>query len=100
MGRCPAPAARNEQGRSMAARLRIGVIGLGRRWPRYRQALEALAGEVRAVAVHDPSAHRADEEARALGCEAAGGVLELLERRDVEAVLVPGGAWPGLWPVE
>ena len=27
----------------MAHRLRIGIIGLGRRWPRYRRALAALA---------------------------------------------------------
>src|SRR5205807_1819839 len=43
---------------------------------------------------------RAREEARQLGCDAATGVIELLERDDVEAVLTLGGAWFGLWPLE
>src|SRR5437868_3285519 len=84
----------------MAARLGIGVVGLGRRWPRYRQALAALRREARVVAVYDPAQARAREEARQLGCDAATGVIELLERDDVEAVLTLGGAWFGLWPVE
>jgi predicted dehydrogenase len=84
----------------MPSPLRIGVIGLGRRWPRYRQALLALSREARLVALHDPAAERAEAEARDLGCDAAGGVVELVERADVDAVLVPGGAWHGLWAVE
>lgn len=84
----------------MASRLRMGVIGLGRRWPRYRRALLALERDVCAVAVHDPSLEHAEEEARSLGCEAVAGVFELTDRRDVDAVLVPGGAWHGLWGVE
>ena len=35
------------------AGLRVGVIGLGRRWPRYRQALLALKGEAQVRAVFD-----------------------------------------------
>jgi hypothetical protein len=50
--------------------------------------------------VYDPSAARAEEEARALGCAAVGGVVELVERDDVEALLLPGGPWFGLWPLE
>ncbi|MFO0845418.1 MAG: Gfo/Idh/MocA family oxidoreductase [Gemmataceae bacterium] len=84
----------------MSSPLRIGVVGLGRRWPRYRQALLALSREARAVAVHDPALERAETEARELGCEAAAGAVELIERPDVDAVLVPGGAWHGLWAVE
>src|SRR5213592_4845654 len=81
------------------AGLRIGVIGLGRRWPRYRQALEALAGEAHVQAVCDAAAAVAQEEARRLGCAAAGSVIELVERDDVEAVLLTGGQWFGLWPL-
>jgi predicted dehydrogenase len=84
----------------MAARLGMGVVGLGRRWPRYRQALQALRRDVRVAAVHDPAPARAQAEARLLGCAAAHGVLELLERDDVEAVLLAGGCWFGLWPLE
>jgi hypothetical protein len=83
----------------MAARLGMGVIGLGRRWPRYRQALAALGREVRITAVHDPALARAGMEAQQLGCDCAGGVIELLERDDVEAVLLVGGSWFGLWPL-
>lgn len=80
--------------------LRIGVVGLGRRWPRYRQALLALSREARPVAVQDAALERAEAEARELGCDAAAGVIELIERPDVDAVLVPGEAWYGLWAVE
>jgi predicted dehydrogenase len=84
----------------MARRLRFGIIGLTRRWPRYRRALLALAGEVRPVAVHDPSPARCEQVARDLGAEAAGGVVELIERPDIDALLLVGGAWFGLWPLE
>jgi len=81
------------------AGLRIGVIGLGRRWPRYRQALLALKGEAHVQAVCDPATAVAQEEARSLGCVASGSVIELVGRDDVEAVLLSGGQWFGLWPL-
>src|SRR5262249_40138758 len=52
-------------GRIMAERLGIGVVGLGRRWPRYRQALAALRREGRGAAGDGP--------APAGGREGAGG---------------------------
>lgn len=82
------------------ARLRIGVIGLGRRWPRYRRALLALKGDARVVALCDPAVARAQHEAQQLGCEAAGSVVELVERDDIDAFVLLGGAWFGLWPLE
>jgi predicted dehydrogenase len=84
----------------MASRLRLGIIGLGRRWQRYRQALMALTEELRVVAVHDALLRRGEEEARHLDAHAVGGVIELLERRDIDAVLLTGGGWRGLWPIE
>src|SRR5262249_50875361 len=39
-------------------------------------------------------------EAARLGCRAVGGAVELLERDDVDAVLLPGGAWAGTWALE
>src|SRR5262245_35005302 len=84
----------------MASRLRLGVLGLGGRWPRFRDAALALRDEVRVRAVWDTTAARAEQEAARLGCRAAGGAVELLEGDDVDAVLLPGGAWAGPWALE
>lgn len=84
----------------MARRLRLGILGLGRRWPRYRHALAALADDVRAVAVHDGSLGRAEAAAADLGCEAVGGVVELVGRDDVDAVVLVGGLWHRLWALD
>ena len=81
------------------AGLRIGVIGLGRRWPRYREAIRALSGEAHVQAVCDAAAAVAQDEAQRLGCAASGSVIELIERADVDAVLLTGGQWYGLWPL-
>src|SRR5438270_187051 len=84
----------------MSTRLRVGVIGLGRRWRRYRRALEALRKRVTVRAVCDQVARRAEAEARRLGCAAAAGPVDLLERDDVDAALLLGRQWFGLWPLE
>jgi predicted dehydrogenase len=81
-------------------RLRIGVLGLGSRWGRYHAALDALRSRVAVRAVWDPRSVRANWVARDLRCAAAGGVLELIERDDVDAVLLLSAGWHGLWPVE
>jgi predicted dehydrogenase len=81
--------------------LPVGVIGLGRCWQRrYEPALRALRQEITVVAVSDPLLARAEREARRLGCQAAGGVVELLEHPQVAAVLLLAPAWYGLWPLE
>jgi predicted dehydrogenase len=84
----------------MSTRLRVGVIGLGRRWRRYRRALEGLRQRVTVRAVCDQVARRAEAEARRLGCAAAAGPVDLLERDDVDAALLLGRQWFGLWPLE
>jgi len=81
-------------------RLRVGVIGLGRRWRRYRSLLARLRGHVEVRAVCDQIARRAEIEARQFSCAAAAGPVELLERPDVEAVLLLDPQWYGLWPLE
>jgi predicted dehydrogenase len=81
-------------------RLRVGVIGLGRRWRRYRPILTKLRDHVEVRAVYDQIARRAEAEARQLRCTAATGPVELLERPDVEAVLLFDAQWFGLWPLE
>jgi len=84
----------------MASRLRLGVLGVGGRWPRFRDAARALRDELRVRAVWDECPARAEQEAARLGCRAVGGAVELLERDDVDAVLLPGGAWAGTWALE
>ncbi|MHB1423009.1 MAG: Gfo/Idh/MocA family protein [Gemmataceae bacterium] len=81
-------------------RLRVGVIGLGRRWRRYRPLLARLREHVEVRVVCDQIAHRAEVEARRFDCTAAAGPVELLERPDVEAVLLLDAQWYGLWPLE
>jgi predicted dehydrogenase len=83
----------------MPSRLRLGIIGLGRRWRRWRPALCPLAGEAVVRAVCDPSAARAARAARVLGCAAAAGPVELIDRDDVDAVLLLDRRWFGLWPL-
>jgi predicted dehydrogenase len=81
--------------------LRIGVVGLGRRWhKRYRPALRRLSKNFSIRAVCDQIPQRAAWEAKRLACDAAAGPTQLLEREDVEAVLLLDQQWFGLWPLE
>jgi predicted dehydrogenase len=84
----------------MARRLRVGIIGLGRRWRRYGPALLRLGDRFAVRAVCDQVARRAEAEAKALGCAAAAGPADLVERADVDAVLLLDRQWFGLWPLE
>jgi len=80
--------------------LRVGVIGLGRRWRRrYKPALLALRQRFAVRAVYDQVRERAAAEARRLRCPAVAGPAALLERGDVDAVLLLDAQWFGLWPV-
>jgi predicted dehydrogenase len=82
--------------------VRVGVIGLGRRWRRhYRPALRALAElRLEVCAVCDQVQEQAVGEARHLGCDAAAGPAELFERDDLDALLLVDPQWFGLWPLE
>ncbi len=80
--------------------LRVGVIGLGRRWRMsYRPALHALRDRFHIAAVCDPAHDRAARVAQRLSCVACAGPTDLLERPDVEALLLLDPPWYGLWPV-
>src|SRR5579875_201649 len=81
-------------------RLQVGVIGLGRCWRRYRPLLAQLREYVEVRTVCDQTGRRAEIEARQLGCTTAAGPVELLERPDVQAVLLLDTQWYGLWPLE
>lgn len=85
----------------MQAVLRVGIIGLGRRWQkRYKPALRALRSRFRVRAVSDHVPQRAAREATDMACDMAAGPTQLLEREDVDAVLILDGQWFGLWPLE
>ena len=81
--------------------LRVGIIGVGRRWQkRYRPALRTLRTALRISSVCDQVQERAAREAKRLGCSAAAGPTQLLERDDVDAVLLLSTQWFRLWPLE
>jgi predicted dehydrogenase len=81
--------------------LRLGVIGLGRRWrKRYRSALLALRDRFQVRALYDQRVTYARAEADLLSCRLAAGPTDLLASEDVEAVLLPDPQWFRLWPIE
>src|SRR3954454_2359258 len=83
----------------MADRLRVGVVGLGRRWAnRSRPALHALRDRMTVRAVTDPCPARAVAAGRQLGCPAAPRVLALLYD-DLDAIRPPRRPWYRLWPL-
>src|SRR5262245_43286138 len=83
----------------MTERSRLGIIGLGRQWRRFRAALRATGGVV-VTAVSDPVLERAERAARRMGCGVAEGAGDLVSRPEGGSVLGLGRAWYGAWPVE
>lgn len=74
--------------------IQVGILGLGPVWEaRYRPALENLSRRIRVCAIHDPVATRAEIAAAAFGADLAVGVRELLDRRQVRAVLLLDSGW-------
>jgi predicted dehydrogenase len=81
--------------------LRLGIIGLGRRWHRrYKPALRVLRSRFTIRVVCDQVQERAAREARQMACAHASGPTQLLEREDVDAVLLLDRQWFRLWPLE
>lgn len=81
--------------------LRLGVIGVGRRWRRcYRAALLDMPGHFVVTALCDPIWDRAEAEAKAIGATAVAGPAAFFERDDLDAVLFVSGSWQRLWPLE
>jgi hypothetical protein len=84
----------------MAGRVRVGVIGLGKRWRRYRPALTGANAVMDVRAIWDSSPRRTIREARRLHCEAADGTEELRDRPDLDALLLFDLPWHRLWTLE
>jgi predicted dehydrogenase len=77
----------------------VGIIGLGPVWEtRYAPVLKKLCGRIRVCAVYDPVASRAQQAAADFDAEPSQGMLALLERPDVKAVLLLGCDWHGRVP--
>jgi predicted dehydrogenase len=78
--------------------LRLGVIGLGRRWQRrYKPALRAMPRHFLIRALYDQIHQKAEDEAAAIGCEAISSVSMLVERKELEALLLCDTQWFGSW---
>ncbi len=74
--------------------LNVGLIGLGPEWEhRFRPALAKLSPRMRVRCVHAPIASRAEQAASDLRCDVAHGLVSLIERDDVQALLVLDTAW-------
>jgi predicted dehydrogenase len=101
----PPAGPRSREGAPLAAerlaRVRVGVIGLGRLWEvRHKPALMRLSDRFVVRAVYDQVAHRAQVEAQALGCSAPLGLHALVDHPDVDAIYLLSPQWFGLRPVE
>jgi predicted dehydrogenase len=84
----------------MSSRLHVGVIGLGRRWERYRPALTGRDSLLDVGAVCDPSSRQTRRVARDLRCEGAEAAEDLFDRPDLDALLLLDAPWHGLWSLE
>ncbi len=78
----------------------VGIIGQGPDWyVRYRPALDKLGQRISVHAIYDPVANRAEQVADELHAMPVEGILALVERRDVQAVLLLGSDWHGRVPL-
>jgi predicted dehydrogenase len=81
-------------------KIRVGIIGLGQRWDnRYRPALMMLADRFEVRAVYSGVSLLADRAARQFDLRASDGFRELVNRPDIDAVLVLSCHWHGPLPV-
>ncbi len=86
---------------SKHARLRVGVIGLGRLWEnRHKPSLARMTDRFRVTAIYDPVYRRAELEAAQIGCVACEGLAALIERPDVDVIYLLSRQWFGLHPIK
>jgi predicted dehydrogenase len=78
--------------------LNAGLIGLGPEWEhRYKPALAKLRRRLRVTCVHSAVVTHAEQVAVELQSDVAPGLVALIERDDVKALLVLDSAWyPGV----
>jgi predicted dehydrogenase len=81
--------------------LYAGLIGLGPQWEDcYRPALLKLRQRLRIRSVYAPVITQAEQVSAELGCDVAPGLMALMERNDVRALLVLDTAWYGGVPAQ
>lgn len=81
-------------------KLRIGLIGLGEAWQtRHRPALRMLHDRFEVRAVYTSVPLLADPAAREFHAQRVDGYRALVQRRDVDAVLILESCWQGWLPM-
>lgn len=81
-------------------KLRIGIIGVGAAWEsRHLPALRALADRFEVCAVCDPVQHRAVQVAQPFGASVYDGYRALMDREDIDAVLLLSAHFYGATPI-
>lgn len=84
---------------SSNARLRVGVVGLGRLWEtRHKPSLARMADRFQVTAVYDQVFRRAEIEAAHSRCAACEGLRALVDRSDVDVIYLLSRQWFGLHP--
>lgn len=79
-----------------SAPVNLGLIGLGPFWEsRFRPALTKLAAKLQVAAVYDNVVSRAEQAARETNARVVGGVSSLVDRADVQALLLLDAGWQG-----
>lgn len=81
-------------------KLRVGLIGLGHDWDnRHRPALRALSDRFQVKAICSEVALRAEIAARDFDAVAVDGFRAMIERDDIDALLVLSTDWIGPLPI-
>lgn len=74
--------------------LQVGLIGLGPEWEqRFRPALGSLSNRIHVRSVYATASSHAEQAAAELNCDVAPGLLSLIERDDVRALLILETDW-------
>ena len=80
--------------------LHVGLIGLGGEWnDRYRPAFERLRQRIAIRCLYAPVQAHAEQLALELKCEPAAGLYSMIERNDVQAVVVLNPEWHAAVPI-
>jgi len=81
-------------------KLRVGIVGLGEHWEtRYVGALRALEDRFEVRAISSEVGLRAKQAAQLFNATAMSGMQALIERPDIDAILVLAPQWHGPLPI-
>ena len=81
-------------------KLRVGLIGLGNSWQsRHAPLLRAMNDRFEVRAVCEQVAHRAEQAAKEFGARPVDGFRALVQREDVDAILMLAPQWYGALPI-